>query len=318
VREAETVAGQIHEFLTAVFFAIPQDIPNAYAQVQRQLDSNSPVKSRKKTAPRRGLQKADDLYRMILSAGPKNSGRHSLDLVLVALDCEEPEAVPIETIVYDIGTLQDLESLPSPKRGSVGQSFVEQSESLSVVHNWVALFERAGELLLQVALDRFSAEDAAPFVPALAEQEPINRWVHFLFASLSVHRRHLVEWTEEKTGRWGVLPSLAKSSIVEIDYLLNALSRPTEEQPPEPAEATDDKDDTGRIPPRFKTKPLPYCEAGKLLGYRGSKDKAREWVKQCIADGTLHCEKGTRKLHFFDIREFPENTHARIQPNSDQ
>jgi len=181
---------------------------------------------------------------MILSAGPKNSGRHSLDLVLVALDCEKPEAVPIETIVYDIGTLQDLESLPSPKRGSLGQSFVEQSESLSVVHNWVALFERAGELLLQVALDRFSAEDAAPFVPALAEQKPINRWVHFLFASLSVHRRHLVEWTEEKTGRWGVLPSPAKSSIVEIDYLLNSLSRPTEEQPPEPAEATDDKDDT--------------------------------------------------------------------------
>lgn len=234
-REGDTATGQSHEFLTAVVFAIPQDVPRAYVQVGQRQESNSPIKSRQEIALPRGWKKSDDLLRMIVSAGPKNSGRHSFDLIVVACDCEETEFVPIQTIVYDVGTVEELELLPSRKRESRGRSFVERSESLSIVHNWVALFQRAGELLLQVALDRFSVEEAGPFVPALAETEAINRWVRFLFTSLSVHRRHLVEWTEDKNGRWGVLPSLARSSIVEIDYLLNALSRPMEEEGPDDA-----------------------------------------------------------------------------------
>lgn len=78
------------------------------------------------------------------------------------------------------------------------------------------------------------------------------------------------------------------------------------------AEPTKAKSGT-QIPAEYRSKPISKKLAAKLLG-RLQEDSGVKWLNLCIADGTITCEPHTRLSSVFDIRQFPEATHAKLLP----
>jgi hypothetical protein len=77
------------------------------------------------------------------------------------------------------------------------------------------------------------------------------------------------------------------------------------------------------IAPGNRTKPMSYREAAKHIGKAAGKGKraakdAAEWLKQCIDDGIIACERITRQNHVFDKNDFPESAWKSIMPSDGQ
>lgn len=68
-----------------------------------------------------------------------------------------------------------------------------------------------------------------------------------------------------------------------------------------------------RIPSEYRSKPMTKRAAAKLLE-RHNEDSGVKWLSNCIEDGTITAEQLSRQSFIFDIRQFPESTHAKMLP----
>ena len=66
------------------------------------------------------------------------------------------------------------------------------------------------------------------------------------------------------------------------------------------------------IPSEHRTKAITLRKAAALLG-KPEPSSGTKWLKQCIEDGTISCEKISRQSYVFDLREFPANTHHQLR-----
>jgi hypothetical protein len=67
----------------------------------------------------------------------------------------------------------------------------------------------------------------------------------------------------------------------------------------------------GRIPPRYRTRPMPLREAARLMGYGSSQDAA-ERLRAAITAGAVRCEQLTRQQHVFSKKEFPREVWGQL------
>lgn len=67
-----------------------------------------------------------------------------------------------------------------------------------------------------------------------------------------------------------------------------------------------------KIPPEFRTVPMSYRRAAKLMGKGVSKDAA-EWLSKSVHDGSIACDHRSRQMHVFSVSDFPKNVWSLIQ-----
>jgi hypothetical protein len=68
-----------------------------------------------------------------------------------------------------------------------------------------------------------------------------------------------------------------------------------------------------RIPSKYRSKPMTKRAVAKLLE-KHNEDSGVKWLSNCIEDGTITAEQLSRQSFIFDIRQFPESTHAKMLP----
>jgi len=68
------------------------------------------------------------------------------------------------------------------------------------------------------------------------------------------------------------------------------------------------------IPPEHRSRAMTKTEAAQLLRGPGNASGGREWLNQCIAEGTIYCESLSRTQHVFNVRQFPEEVRDRMRP----
>jgi hypothetical protein len=73
---------------------------------------------------------------------------------------------------------------------------------------------------------------------------------------------------------------------------------------------------SGKIPPAYRTKPMSFRRAARLLG-KGSSRDAAEWLSKSVQDKSYRCEHITRQNHVFDKRQFPKSIWPKLEPTDD-
>jgi hypothetical protein len=77
--------------------------------------------------------------------------------------------------------------------------------------------------------------------------------------------------------------------------------------------AMDQNSEPGKIPSRYRTRPMTLRAAARLMGYGKSKDAA-ERLRNAISAESVRCERLTRQQYVFDKRDFPEEQWPQLTP----
>jgi hypothetical protein len=72
---------------------------------------------------------------------------------------------------------------------------------------------------------------------------------------------------------------------------------------------------SGAIESRYRTKPLSYKEAAPLMRNFGTARQRVRWLRESVRRGEIRCEHLSRQTHYFDVRNFLEESKPLVRPS---